>query len=95
MHVDRPVGFILYQLQELRRRLGRRNCLWLQRKIDVVKPGSLSVPLLGNFEVGSQIDDRLDPDCRELPVVVTLGLPAAVDVVVHLTKVFDVDARCA
>src|SRR5262245_8541059 len=89
---DRPVGLVVDDLQETRRRVGLRVALLLHWQVDVTHPGALCgrpgiVP-----RVLSQIHNRFNSERGQLFVVTTLGLQAPVEVVIDLPEVLDVDS---
>jgi len=85
---------IVHDAQELRElRPGRRH-VTSHGNLHVSHAGLLGQRLLVRFGVvAGQIDDRLDPEGREIGVVAPFRLRAAVQTLVDTSEVVDVNAR--
>src|SRR5262245_21375845 len=89
---DRPVGLVVDDLQETRRRVSLRVALLLHWQVDVTHPGALRGRAGIVLGVLSQIHKRFNSERGQLLIATPLGLRAPVEVVIDFSEVIDVDS---
>src|SRR2546423_14597717 len=82
---------VVYRLEKARNDLVRRIAFVRYRDIDILEAGRFGEPFFVR-RVVRQVDDRVDPDGLEGREILFTGPRTAIETVVHLAEIRDLDA---